>query len=325
MKLVTAVARTGLVIVLAVIAGLATAQQHYPSKPVRLISPYSPGGGNDTLARLIGQKLTENLGQQVIVDNRPGGNTMIGTDIVAKSRPDGHTILFSGINTFIINALLVPTPYSIVNDFAPVAAVASTETIMVVNPAVPANSLQELIALARAKPGQLNYATSSAGGSAHLLGELFKMMTGVNIQHIPYKGSAQALADLIGGQVQISILSAVSTIPQIRSGKLRGIAISGDARFPALPQVPTFAEGGLPKFEAKTSYGILAAARTPKEIVNKLASEIARSQRAPDFREKLAGQGVEPYILGPDQFAALIRSDTERFAKVIKAANIKLE
>jgi tripartite-type tricarboxylate transporter receptor subunit TctC len=325
MKLVTAVARIGPVIVLAVIAGVASAQQHYPSKPVRLISPYGPGGGNDTLARLIGQKLTESLGQQVIVDNRPGGNTMIGTDIVAKSRPDGHTILFSGINTFIINALLVPTPYSIVDDFAPIAPVASTETIMVVNPSVPANTLQELIALAKAKPGQLNYATSSAGGSAHLLGELFKMMTGVNIQHIPYKGSAQALADLIGGQVQISILSPVSTIPQIRSGKLRGIAISGDARFPALPQVPTFAEGGLPKFEAKTSYGILARARTPKEIVNKLASEIATILRTPDFKEKLAGQGVEPFILAPDQFAALIRSDTATFAKVIKAANIKLE
>jgi len=324
-KSVTAVARVALVSVLAIIAGEAAAQQHYPSRPVRLISPYGPGGGNDTLARIIAQKLTESLGQQVIVDNRPGGNTIIATDIVAKSRPDGHTIFFAGINTFIINALLVPTPYSIVNDFAPVTPVASTETIMVVNPSVPASNLQELIALAKAKPGQLNYATSSAGGSAHLVGELFKMITGVNIQHIPYKGSAQALTDVIGGQVQISILSPVSTIPQIRSGKLRGIAISGNARFPALPQVPTFAEGGLPNFDAKTIYGILAPARTPKEIVGKLASEIAAIERTPDFKEKLGAQGVEPFILTPAQFAALIRTDMARYAKVIKAANIKLE
>jgi tripartite-type tricarboxylate transporter receptor subunit TctC len=179
---------------LLIVAAPVAAQQTYPSKPIRLISPYGPGGGNDTIARLVGQKLTDAVGQQVIVDNRPGGNTIIGTDIVAKSRPDGHTILFSGVNTFIINALLAPTPYSIINDFAPVAPVASTESIMVVNAAVPANTLQELIALAKAKPGALNYATSSAGGAGHLVGELFKTMTGINIQHIPYKGSAQALA-----------------------------------------------------------------------------------------------------------------------------------
>jgi tripartite-type tricarboxylate transporter receptor subunit TctC len=244
---------------------------------------------------------------------------------VAKSRPDGHTILFSGINTFIINALLVPTPYDIIKDFAPIAPLASSETIMVLNPSVPANSLQELIALAKAKPGELNYATSSAGGAGHLVGELFKMIAGVNIQHIPYKGSGQALADLVGGQVQISILSPVSTIPHIKSGRLKGIAISGDTRFRALPQVPTFAEGGLPGFEAKVIYGILAPARTPKEIINKVANEIARIQRMPDFKEKLASQGVEPFVLGPEQFAALIRSDMAKYANIIKTANIKLE
>jgi tripartite-type tricarboxylate transporter receptor subunit TctC len=277
------------------------------------------------MARLIGQKLTESLGQQVIVDNRPGANTMIGTDIVAKSRPDGHTMLFSGINTFTINALLAPTPYDSVKDFAPIATLASSEMIMVANPGVPANTLPELIALAKAKPGTLNYATSSAGGAGHLVGELFKMTAGVNIQHIPYKGSGQALTDLMGGQVQLSILSPVSAIPHIRSGKLKGVAISGDARFPALPQVPTFAEGGLPGFEAKVVYGILAAARTPSDIVNRLANEIARIQRIPDFKEKLAAQGVEPYILGPEQFAALLRSDMAKYAKIIKIANIKLE
>ena len=300
-------------------------QQHYPSRPVRFISPYSPGGGNDTLARLIGQKLTESLGQQVIVDNRPGANTIIGTDIVAKSRPDGHTLLFSGINTFIINALLATTPYDILSDFAPISPLASSETIMVINPAVPANSLQELIGLAKAKPGGLNYATSSSGGAAHLVGELFKMTTGINIQHIPYKGSGQALADVIGGQVQISILSPIATIPHIRAGRLKGIAISGDSRFPALPQVPTFSEAGVLGIEAKVIYGVLAAARTPKDTLSRLASEIARAQRTADFKEKLAVQGVEPFHLRPDEFAALIRADFAKYEKIIKAANIKLE
>lgn len=325
MNAMTAVARAFVTSAIIAMAAPATAQHSYPSKPIRLISPYGPGGGNDTMARLIGQRLTESFGQQVIVDNRPGANTMIGTDIVAKSRPDGHTLLFSGINTFTINALLAPTPYDSVKDFAPIATLASSEMIMVVSPSVPANTLPELIALAKAKPGALNYATSSAGGAGHLVGELFKMTAGVNIQHIPYKGSGQALTDLMGGQVQISILSPVSTIPHVRSGKLKGIAISGESRFPALPQVPTFAEGGLPGFEAKVVYGILAAARTPKDIVDKLAGEIARIQRIPDFKEKLASQGVEPYILGPDKFAALLRSDMAKYARIIKVANIKLE
>jgi tripartite-type tricarboxylate transporter receptor subunit TctC len=234
-------------------------------------------------------------------------------------------MLFSGINTFTINALLAPTPYDSIKDFAPIATLASSEMIMVANPSVPANSLQELIALAKAKPGQLNYATSSAGGAGHLVGELFKMTAGVNIQHIPYKGSGQALTDLMGGQVQISILSPVSAIPHVRSGKLKGIAISGDSRFPALPQVATFAEGGLPGFEAKVVYGILAAARTPNDIVNTLANEIAKAQRMPDFKEKLASQGVEPFILGPEQFAALLKADMTKYAKIVKTANIRLE
>jgi tripartite-type tricarboxylate transporter receptor subunit TctC len=303
----------------------ANAQQNYPNRPIRLISPYSAGGGNDTLARLLGQRLGEHLGQQVIVDNRPGANTIIGTDIVAKARPDGHTILFSGVNTFIINAVLVQTPYDIIKDFTPVAAAASSETIMVANAALPVNSLQELIALAKARPGELNYATSSAGGAAHLVGEMFKIMAGVNIQHVPYKGTAQALTDVIGGQVQLSLQSAVATIPHIKSGKLKGIAISGDARFPALPSVPTFAEAGMPGIEAKVVYGIIAPARMAIDVVNRLASEIARIQRMVDFKQKLASQGVDPYVLGPDKFAASIKSDIIKYAKIIKSANIKPE
>ena len=325
MKFTTAVVQIMVASMLLVVAGPTVAQQPYPSKPIRLISPYAPGGGNDTLARLIGQKLTQTMGQQVIVDNRPGGNTIIATELLARSRPDGYTLLFSGIGTFIVNALLTPTPYDIIKDFSPVAPLASNENIMVLNPSVPANTLQEWIALAKQKPGQLNYGTSSAGGVGHLHGELFKIMAGVNIQHIPYKGSSQALADVVAGQVQMSILSPIATIPLIKGGKLKGIAISGDARSPVLPQVPTFAEGGMPKFEAKATYGILAAAHTPRELVNRLASEIAAIQRTPDFDEKLAGQGVRPFVLTPEQFAALIKSDMATYARIIKAANIKFE
>jgi tripartite-type tricarboxylate transporter receptor subunit TctC len=307
------------------VAGSAAAQHTYPSRPIRCISPYAPGGGNDTMARLVGQRLTERLGQQVIVDNRPGANTMIGTDLVAKARPDGHTILFSGIGTFVVNALLVRTPYDIIKDFAPVAPVAKTEMIMVINSSVPANTVKELIALAKAKPGALNYATSSSGGAGHLAGELFKIEAGVDIVHVPYKGTSQALNDVVGGQVQMSIQSIVSTVAQIRSGRLKGLAVSGDSRFPGLPQVPTFAESGLPGVEAKVVYGILAPAGTAKQTVEKLAAEIAAIQRTAEFREKLTAQGVEAYILGPEHFGATIKADMATNARIIKAANIKIE
>jgi tripartite-type tricarboxylate transporter receptor subunit TctC len=300
------------------------AQQQYPNRPIRLISPYGPGGGNDTMARLIGQELTESLGQQVIIDNRPGANTMVGTDIVAKSRPDGHTLLFSGISTFVINALLAKTPYDSMKDLAPVAPLAVAETIMVSNPSLPATNLKELIALAKAKPGGFNYGTSSAGGAGHLVGEMFKMMTGIEMQHVPYKGTSQALMETIGGQIQLSIQSAVSTIPHVRSGKLRGIAVSGDKRYRALPQVPTFAESGLPGFDAKVVYGILSPARMPKEVVDKLSGEIARILRTPAFQDKLFTQGVEAFILSPEQFAAMMRADLVRYDKIIKTANISL-
>jgi tripartite-type tricarboxylate transporter receptor subunit TctC len=326
MRSVTAAARILLAVVMSLaIPVTAAVQERYPGKPVHLISPYSPGGGNDTMARLIGQALTESWGQQVVVENRPGANTLIGTDHVAKAAPDGYTLLFAGVNTFILNALLVRTPYDIVKDFAPVAMLAKTETIMVVHPSVPAKSLRELIALAKAKPGQLNYATSAAGGSGHLVGELFKTMAGVNIQHIPYKGSSRALVELAGGQVDIAVMSPVATIPLIRAGRLRGIAISGDARFPPLPQVPTFAESGLQGLEAKVTYGILATGGAPKQTVAKVASDVARIQRLPDFQKKLARQGVDPFILGPEEFAASIRTNMANYASIIKTANIKLK
>ena len=316
--------------VLSVCAGLlafsapAAAQQDFPNKPIRLIVPYAPGGGAGVLARIVGQKLTESWGQQVVVDNRPGGNGTIGGEALIKSPPDGYTILLV-TGTHVINPLLLPTPYDAIKDFAPVATVTGYELILVLHPAVPADNLKELVALAKSKPGQLNYATVGIGNSGHLTTELFNLMTGVKMQHVPYKGSAPALIDLLGGQVQLTVVAPSSTIQHIKNGKLKAIAISGDTRLAALPQVPTFTEAGLPGFEVKNWYGILAPAATPKPVIDKLAAQIALLLEMPDTREKIVGQGMDPYVSTPEQFARLIKADTEKWGKVIKAANIKFE
>jgi tripartite-type tricarboxylate transporter receptor subunit TctC len=305
-------------------AGADAAQQAYPNRPIRFIVPYAPAGPTDLLARLIGQKLSESLGQPVIVDNRPGGNTIIGTEALAKSAPDGYTIMMMAIAHAIIPNLL-PTPYDPIKSFAPVATVASGEIVLVLNPSVPANNLQELIALAKARPGQLNYASASTGGPLHLAAELFNLMTGVKTQHIPYKGAGPALTDVIGGQVQMLFSPADIAIPQIRSGKLKAIAISGKARSPALPQVPTFAESGLPGFTIKNWFGVLAPAGTPRPIIDKLSSEIGRILALPDIQERLVGQGMDPFVSSPEQFAALIETEVALYGRIIKTANIKVE
>jgi tripartite-type tricarboxylate transporter receptor subunit TctC len=309
--------------VLTAVAGFAAAQQTYPSKPIRFIVPYPAGGSASALARLVGQKMTESWGQPVIVDHRAGGNTIIGSDALAKSAPDGYSIMVVA-TAHVINALLLPKlPYDTIRDFAPVGTLGSTELVMVLHPSVPANNLQEFIVLAKSRPGQLNFASAGAGGVIHLAGELFNMMTGVKIQHIAYKGTPPALTDLIGGQVQLSYIVPLSVAPHIKSGRLRAIAISGETRLPTLPQVPTFTEAGLPGFDVKFWFGVLAPAGTPKEIIDKLSTEIARILALPDIKENLVGQGMDPYISSPEQFAALIKADMSKFAGVIKAANVK--
>ena len=301
-----------------------SAQPAYPSKPIRIISPYAPGGSVTAMARLVSQKLGESLGQQLIVDNRPGGNTVIGADALVKSAPDGYTIMAMALDHVIVPSL-VSTPYDVIRDFAAVATLASSEYVLVVNPKVPADTLQEFIALAKSKPGQLNFGTSGNGSGIHIAAEFFNLLAGVKVQHIAYKGSGQALTDLMGGQVQMMFTSPVNGIPHIRSGRLKAIAYASEARSPVLPQVPTFAEAGLAGFEMKTWYGILAPALTPKEIINKLSTEIAKMLNMPDLKEQLASQGVDPFISTPDQFAALMRADMVKFAKVVKAANIRIE
>lgn len=305
-------------------AGTATAQTHFPSKAIRMIVPYGPGSSTDNIARIYGQKLLEAWGQQVIVENRAGANTVIGSEALVKATPDGHTILLAA-NTHVINPLLTRLPYDPVKDFAPVAITGFVPNMLTVHPSLPVNSLQEFIAYARARPGQLSFSTAGGGGLGHLSGELFNKLAGVKMLHVPYKGGAAAVTDLVGGQVQLTFSSMAAVMPQLKAGKLKGLAISGKARHPALPDMPTFAEGGMPSFESTNWYGIFAPAATPRDIVNTLGTEFVRIQGMPDTREKMAVQGVDLLPGGPEQFAALIRADLEKFAQIVKSANIRLD
>ena len=310
---------------LVMISGLAAAQQDYPSRPIRFITPYAPGGTTSIVARLLGQKLTESWGQQVIVDNRGGGNTIIGTDALAKAPHDGYTILLTG-STHVLVPLLFKVPYDPIKDFAPVTTIAKNEFVLLLNPKVPASDLKEFIAYAKSKPGQLNYATPGAGGSQHLAHELLNLTAEIKTEHIPYKGGGPVMIDLIAGQVQLHFSSASPAIPHIRSGKLRAIAITGDTRLPAIPEVPTFAQGGLPALSNAGSFQcILVPAGTPKPIVDKLSAEIAKYLRTPEFEDKLIDQGLKPYPSTPNQLAALLTSSMVTNTNIIKKANIKME
>jgi tripartite-type tricarboxylate transporter receptor subunit TctC len=324
MKSSTALTRILMVAVPAIFSGTAVAQQNYPNKPIRWVAPYAPGGSTSALSRLVGEKLSETFGKPVIIDNRPGGNTVIGADAVAKATPDGYTILLAG-NSQIVLALLMKPPYDVFKDFAPVTILAKTNYILVVNPALPANNLQEFISYAKARPGQLNVASVSSGSSQHLMGELFGILTGVKMKHIPYKGGAQGITDLMGGHVQASFSNALNVIPHIKNGRLKGLAITGDKRAAALPQLPTYAEAGLPSYDPKNWQGILAPAGTPKAIVNKLSSETAKIIAMPDVSEKLINSGMEPYHTGPEKMAAQMKADYAETARVIKTANIRIE
>lgn len=298
--------------------------QAYPSKPIRIIIPFPPGASNDILGRLVGKKLTETIGVQTIADNRGGASTIIGSTALLKSPPDGYTIMATS-STHIITPLLMTTPYDAVNDFAAVTTIDSSDYVLVVHPALPANTLKEFIALAKARPGQLNYASSAKGSGNHLSAELLALKTGIRMQHVPYKGGGPAVVDLMAGQVQMFFNSPSSMVPYIQAGKLKAIAVTGERRMRALPNVPTFAESGMPDFYVKSWHGILAPLATPRPIIDKLAAEVARILAQPDTVESLAALGMVPFSSTPEQFAALLRADTMRFAEVIKAANIKAD
>jgi len=299
--------------------------QSYPSRPIRLIAPSSPGSGVDIVARIVGQKLSENLKQQVVIDNRAGAGANLGAEIAAKAAPDGYT-LFMGTPAHAINTSLYRRlNYDIVKDFAPISLVTSGQYVLVVHPSLPARNVKELIALARARPGQLNYASAGNGNATHLAAELFKSLTKLNAVHVPYKGTGPALTDLIGGQVQLMFANLTAGLPHIKSGKLRALAVTGTARSPAAPDIPTMIESGVPGYTVTSWYGILAPAATSQEIITRLNGEIAKVMRSPDMKSRLAGEGAEPTSSTPAEFAAFIKAEIEKWGKVIRGAGIRIE
>jgi tripartite-type tricarboxylate transporter receptor subunit TctC len=297
----------------------------YPSKPIRIIVPYTPGGFNDTLARTLGQKLNEKWGQPVVVDNRPGGGTTIGTGLAAKAPADGHTLLVVSFAFGVNPSLYAQLPYDTQRDFAPVVLAAGTPNIVVVNPQLPVKSVRDLIALARSKPGKLNYATAGNGSSNHLSMEMFKRMTGVDIVHVPYKGSSPAVTDLIGGQVDVMFDNVPNVLQHIKAGKLRGLAVSSRERSPFAPDLPTVAEAGVPGFDVSVWFGVVVPSGTPKDVVSRLNAEINRILKLPGVVELFHKQGVEPLGGTPDAFAAFLRDQTTKWAKVVKDSGAKAE
>jgi tripartite-type tricarboxylate transporter receptor subunit TctC len=297
--------------------------QGYPSRPVRVVVPFAPGGPNDIIVRLIAQKLAESMGKPFLVENRAGAGGNIGTDYVAKSAPDGYTLLSVGPGSLIINPLMGKVAYDTQRDFAPVTLMARAPNALVAHPSLPARSVTELIALARAQPGAINYGSGGNGSTPHLSAALFAAMAGVTLTHVPYKGTAPATADLIGGQVQIAFLGIPAVLPHAKSGKLRVLAVTGLRRSPELPDVPTVDESGIPGYEVNPWYGLLAPAGTPREIVARLAADTTQIVRTADMRETLAAQGAEAAGGTPEEYSAVIRADAATWARVIEHAGLR--
>jgi tripartite-type tricarboxylate transporter receptor subunit TctC len=297
--------------------------QAFPNKTVRLVVPFAAGGSTDIVGRILAQKLNEMWGQPVIVDNRAGGSTVIGTDIVAKAPPDGHTLLITPAPFTIVPSLAKKLPYDPRRDFEPITLINTTPLVVVVHPGVPAKSIRELIALAKAKPGALNFGSSGSGGSNHLAGELFNAMAGVKMVHVPYKGNAPALADLVGGHVDLVFNGLTSALPLIKSGRLRPIGMTSLKRAGALPEVPTLDEQGLKGFQAVAWNGLTAPARTPKEVIAKINADVLKVVRSPELVEKLKSEGSDPVGSSVADYAAFLRDEIAKWSKVIKFANIK--
>ncbi|MBI3043036.1 MAG: tripartite tricarboxylate transporter substrate binding protein [Betaproteobacteria bacterium] len=307
----------------ALVAALPAFAQNYPMRAARVIVPYAAGGNTDITARAIGAKLADVFGQQVIVDNRPGGATNIGSDLVAKAAPDGYTLLMGGASNAINMSLFAKPPYSTQRDFAPVILCVKGANVLTVHPSLPARSLKELIALARAQPGQLNFASSGIGSSNQMAGELMKLMAKVNIVHVPYKGNAPAITDTLAGHVEMMFSGVPALVPHLKSGRLRAIAIGSLKRFPAIPQVPTFDESGLKGYEATTWFGLMAPVKTPREIVARWNAEVDKILASADIQSRFGGMGLEPSGGSQEAFGRFIAAEIAKYAKVIKAAGIK--
>ena len=306
----------------AALAPLAYAQ-NYPNKPVKIIVPFAAGGPADIYARVIGEKLAAALGQSFVIEDRPGGGAIVGTDAVAKAAPDGYTLLMMS-NTHTVNeSLFAEKPYQLMRDLVPVAPVNYSDLVLVVHPSVQAANLREFLALAKANPGTLNYASSGPGTPYHMAGELLKAMAGVDIVHVPYKGSSGARTDILGGQVQMMFDAITTMAPNVRAGKLKALAVSGKKRSPVLPEVATLNEAGVPGYEATIWLGIMAPAGTPRPIIDKLNAEITRAVNSPEMREAWAKQGATAMSMTPDEFARFMREDIEKWARIVKISGAK--
>jgi tripartite-type tricarboxylate transporter receptor subunit TctC len=310
----------------ATVLSFAAAAADYPIKPVRLVVPFPAGGPTDIVGRTIGQKLSETLGQPVVIDNRAGAGGVIGTEQVAKSPPDGYSMLLGTISGLAVAMSLYPNRgYDVLRDFAPVTQAVTVTNILVVHPSLPVRNVRELLALARAKPGMLNYASSGSGTVTHLAGELFKMLGRVNIVHIPFKGGAPALTALMSGEVQMSYENSLIVLPHIRAGKLRALAVTGAQRSKLMPELPTIAEAGLPGYAASGWYGFVVPAAVPKDIVGRLNADITRILHMPDVVERLSSQGAEPVGDTTEQFSAFIRTEIDKWSGLVKTAKMKAD
>ena len=305
--------------------GQPAAQPAYPAKPIRIISPFAAGGGNDAFLRTLAPKLTENLKQQIIIDTRAGANGIVGTELAARAAPDGYTLVLIPSNHTINATLYAKLPYDSIKDFTPVSLAGSSPLVFAVHPSLPPKSVREMIAFAKARPGQLTYGSAGVGSSGHLAGVMFDSLAGTGMTHIPYKGMSIAITDLIGGQVSTTFGTSLSVVPQVRNGRLRALATTGAARMQALPDIPTVAESGVRGYEAGLWYGFVGPARIPAEIVRRLNAEIVAVLALPEIRERLLSQGVEAHATTPDEFARMLVSDIARWAVVVKRAGLRAE
>jgi tripartite-type tricarboxylate transporter receptor subunit TctC len=303
----------------------ASIAQDYPSRPVRVVVPFTAGGPAEIIARVVGQKMSEQYRQPFIIDTRGGGGGTIGVDIVAKATPDGYTLLLHTIGHVIAPGLYRKLPYDAEKDFAPIAIANTTQLMLLTHTSVPAKSVQELIALARAKPRTLNFASSGSGGISHLAAHLFMTMAGIELTHVPYKGMAPGLTDVVAGQLQMVFPDPAVALPHVRAGRVNGLGVTGAKRVPSAPNIPTIAEAGLPGYDVPVWYGFLAPRGTPRAIIDKLHTGVAKAMASPDLRERYTSEGGDATVRGPDEFAALIRTELVKWAKVVKDAGVRLD
>jgi len=316
---------SSLVVAVALVAAGYAAAQAYPTKSIRLVAPSTPGDAPDVIARLIAERLSVALGQQVVVENRPGAGGVVGSEIVAKAVPDGYTLIMGNAGSHGINAAVYSKlPYDILKDFAPVSQIAIAPNIFVINPGLPVTTIQEFIAYAKARPGQLSYASGGNGSSSHMSMELLKSMAGIDVVHVPYKGSTPALTDVISGEDAVMSVNMPPAVPHVKAGKLRALAVTTRTRTPSMPDLPTVAET-LPGYETVAWFGVLAPAGTPRDVVNRLSAEIGRIARSPEMRERLAGMGAEPVGGTPEEFAAVMARDIAKWTELAKSVGIKID